>query len=265
MLHMLTARRTAALAIAAVASLASGAARAEYVDFTTAGFFNWGPFTTNVSGVTVDVGSGAVWVTSATDVGVVGNTNNTSFGGPGWSYGETLLITFSEPVTILSADLTDYYRFSSNTCWGTSCSTPDINGTLSYTVDGATTTFSPSAPSSGLVNTTTTTTGSYDYDTQTTTTAAGGYTGNPGSDVSNFAWNQQIDLPANSILFGASALPVSGDAIYNYSYNYFGVRGIEFLKAPELNATAATTALALLIGSMMLVADRRRRRVAATV
>lgn len=254
-------RRTAAplFAFLAAGFFASAPARADYVDFSAAAGTGTGnTYTTVVSGVTITVSSSSGPVWGSGDVGFSGYSINTT----DWPepFVETITVEFSTPVTLLSADLVDYWRQTYNECKDASCSATPLGGpTLTYSANLNTPTgVTPSAPGSATTYNYGGSYGGVSYSENTAGWAAGG------GSVADYTYNQTLATGGHQIVFTATVLPLSSGSYYSQSYNYFGVRGLEFdTRIPELSASAVTMAMVLLIGAFALVADRRRRATAA--
>jgi len=255
------------LAAALTVVLASSTARADYVDFKSI-FPEYhqgssGSFSTTINGVTVTALPGSNGSLSGnSDTGIL--AYHSEFGAPPWGYFggylEAFSVSFSEPVQIISADILDYHRFQESYCQG-SCSAPTLDGTLgSYSVNGGSST---SIVAAGSASGTTHTTGFGYPNTYSYSSVQAGNTADYGNHA-GYTFTQNIAQTGTTIDFQPltwSSVP-SGVLFYTRDTEY-GVLGINFSRTgsvavPELNASATTTALALLVGTLALVADRRR-------
>jgi hypothetical protein len=253
----MTKPRRTPLAIALVSLFSAGAAQAAYVDFTpAAGSTSGGSYSTTVNGVTVTISAAQGSLTGSGDLGFVSYNSNGNAG----TWNDPLSVTFSEPVRIVSASLSDYLRYSGNICYAPSCNAPAITGnSLAYTVDGgAATSFAPGGAGSG---TSFNFTGSFAPPANYSWNYQQGGWAFTGGSPSDFQFNQGVDQTGTDITFASIGFGTTPNAAYSDTYSYFGLRGLEFesSRVPELNASAAGSAVALLIAALALANERRRR------
>jgi len=247
--------RVACLSVAFVAILASSAARADYVDFTTAGDTHTGSgsWTTTINGVTITVTpTGDPFLFPHSTMGFYGYAEESGYAGyvDRTAYG-AFSVSFSEAVQIASLDLFDYYRYEFNSCPG-GCAAPANNNLGSYSVNGG----SPGALVTGAGNIADLVGSDYSY-------AFGGYAWD--GDLAAHTFTQGVGQTGTVIAFQGTTLSFGPGVDYAERGGYFGVRGINFApsaEVPELDASAATTALALLVGALALLGERRRRQTA---
>lgn len=260
-------RPSFALAAGLLTLFAAGAARADYVDFTTIGWTSQGSLTTTVNGVQITVTSSDGWVSTFGEGGLYGYSSkyDDQYGSSD-NQNNQLSISFSTPVQLVSADLFDYFRSTASACYSTSCSALPVGSQVAtYSVDGS---LEAPAVATAPASATSTTGGGtlsaadYGFDYTYTQSAAGwaGF-GGPSADYNS---TQGIGQTGSTIVFtGTTSYTVPPDSYdYTYGETHYGIRGITFnisSVVPELNASAVTTALALLLGALVLMTERRRR------
>jgi hypothetical protein len=253
--------RAVAGAIVLLGMTAAGAARADFVDFTSA-VFGADSWSTTIDGITITATAGVgAQLAGDSFVGLTGYQSDLVDASGSSFTGQGLQITFSAPVNIISADLVDAYRFTSNFCLAPSCAaTGDPSDALvAVSASGpavvAVGTAGPTVPG-----------GNTDYSlgyTESNVSAGFYATG----DLAGSSFTQSIGETSSvlnfSPIFVGSALAAGVDLAQTLTI--FGIRGLTFsadssTRVPELNASALTSALALLLGAFMLAAERRRRR-----